>query len=459
MKITLCTQKFIPPFIGGVDVYTDRLACALKRLGHDVSIIAFDSSVDTNGKKITAAPDSYDGMTVWRIKFAFNERPKQAFDHLYDPEMGSIVKNILQDTWPDLFIIVNFYVITLATVEAAKELGIPVGHIITDFLPICRRGTFMRWDNKSCETGESIKSCATCFVSEDKLGRKAALLLDKLPEKTLVQWASNSDSWGPLHPLQPLMPYWRHVEIMRQRLEIVGPLRQKIDFVLAANHYIMQAYISNGFSADQVHFLPFGIDQDRPLTKVKQATSSHTRFLFVGRFQPYKGADLLVETFNNLQSPKDATLTIYGAPDDGYQEHFEQLKTMMATNERIHFGGRIAPSDLGQAFAQADYFVLPSTWHENSPLIVLDALQAKTPVIASNIGGVTDIVKHGVNGLLFPMGNKQALKQTLQQAIDEPDLVKKLSAGINLPTIDDYAKTMLEIFYSRYSVPEMIRQI
>jgi glycosyltransferase involved in cell wall biosynthesis len=396
-------------------------------------------------------------MNVWRIKFAFDERPKQAFDYLYDPKMGSTVKDILQDIRPDLFIIVNFYVITLATVEAAKELGIPVGHVITDFLPICRRGTFMRWDNKSCETGESIKSCATCFVSEDKLGRKAALLLDKLPEKTLVQWASNSDSWGPLHPLQPLMPYWRHVEIMRQRLEIVGPLRQKIDFVLAANHYIMQAYISNGFSAEQVQFLPFGIDLDRPLANVERATAAHTRFLFVGRFQPYKGAHLLVEAFNNLSFPKGATLTIYGAPDDGYQEHFEQLKTMMAANEQIYFEGRIDPSDLGQAFAQADYFVLPSTWHENSPLIVLDALQAKTPVIASNIGGITDMVKHGINGLLFPMGNKQALKQTMQQAIDEPGLVTKLSAGIELPTIDGYAKTMLEIFHSRCSVAETIR--
>ncbi|MCP5101692.1 MAG: glycosyltransferase family 4 protein, partial [Chloroflexi bacterium] len=82
-------------------------------------------------------------------------------------------------------------------------------------------------------------------------------------------------------------------------------------------------------------------------------------------------------------------------------------------------------------------------WHENSPLIVLDALQSHTPVISSDIGGVTDVVKHDVNGLLFPMGNVTALQQLLQRTIDEPQLVDKLRAGVDLPSIDSYAENMM----------------
>jgi glycosyltransferase involved in cell wall biosynthesis len=191
--------------------------------------------------------------------------------------------------------------------------------------------------------------------------------------------------------------------------------------------------------------LPFAVEPDHPLSQVKHSTAAHRRFLFVGRFQPYKGAHLLLEAFNNLAAPNGATLTLYGTAD-GYDSYYEQLQSMMAKNERIYFGGRIPPEELGRAFAEADYFVMPSTWHENSPLIVLDALQSKTPVISSAIGGVTDMVKDKVNGLLFPMGDKAALQQLLQQAINRPSLVEQLRSGVTLPDIDDYAITLLELY-------------
>jgi glycosyltransferase involved in cell wall biosynthesis len=180
------------------------------------------------------------------------------------------------------------------------------------------------------------------------------------------------------------------------------------------------------------------------LATVKHAPASNTRFLFIGRLQPYKGAHLLLEAFNNLLSPQGATLTIYGSAD-GYAEYYDHLRAIMADNLRIHFGGQIDPANLGQAFAEADYFVLPSTWHENNPLILLDALQSKTPVIASAVGGVTDVIQDGLNGLLFPMGDVQALQNTMQRAIEQPALAEQLQAGVHLPDIDDYARTMLRL--------------
>ena len=119
-----------------------------------------------------------------------------------------------------------------------------------------------------------------------------------------------------------------------------------------------------------------------------------------------------------------------------------------STNYRIQFLGKIPPSELDRAFADADYFLLPSTWHENSPLIISDALQSKTPVISSDIGGVTDIVKHDVNGLLFPMGNVEALQATLQRTINEPDLSPRLQAGNTLSSIDSYVETMMSFIPS-----------
>ena len=117
---------------------------------------------------------------------------------------------------------------------------------------------------------------------------------------------------------------------------------------------------------------------------------------------------------------------------------------MMDANPRIHFAGLIPPTELARAFADADIFLLPSTWHENSPLILLDALQSKTPVLASDIGGVSGIVEHNRNGLLFPREDVAALRQEMQRLIDQPALIDKLRAGSNLPSIESYAQTIVE---------------
>lgn len=448
MKIVMCARRFTPPFVGGVDVYTDRLGRALQRLGHDIIVIGFSSDADCTDDIITVHADEYNGIDIRRVTFAFAHRPQEAFDHAYDPQMGQAVGGILEEERPDLLIVMNFYMLTLAVVEVSKRLGIPVVHVATDFLPICRRATLVRWDGNSCTTGESLKSCSACFVSHHPVGRLASTVLGHLPEETLIDMARRQDARSAFHPLSMLKPYWHQIVTMERRLKLLPPLRDKIDLVLAPTQYTLGAFVAAGFRRERVHLLPFAVDPAHPLAKVEHVPAAHTRFLFVGRLQPYKGAHLLVEAFNNLDTPNGATLTLYGTLD-GHDAYFSELQARMASNERITFGGQIAPSKLGEAFAEADYFILPSTWHENSPLILLDALQSKTPVIASDIGGVTDVIKHNTNGLLFTRGDQQALQQTMQRVIDTPALIDQLRPGINLSTIDDYAKTLIETYQDR----------
>lgn len=444
MKVVISTRRFDPPLVGGVDVYADRLGRALQRLGHDVSFIAVDPTAEANDAAIKVVSDKYMETNVWRLRFAFSSRPKAAFDTAYDPDMGEAIEHILRIEKPDLFIILNFYMITLASVEVARSLRIPIVHIATDFIPVCRRATFIRWDGLPCKIGESIKSCSECFVSHSALGRLAATTLGRFPEKLIISWAGKGASRRPPHPLWLLKPYWNQVRTMEQRLALLRPLRSKINLVLAPTRYTMNIFLANGFKPDQVHFLPFGVETSNRLSDIQHCPATHTRFMFIGRLQPYKGAHLIVEAFNNLVAPKGATLTIYGTVD-GHEAYVSQLRKRMASNESIQFAGKIDPTDLASAFAVADYFVLPSTWHENSPLILLDALQSKTPVIASNIGGVTDMIRDGVNGFLFPMGDQQALQEVMQHVIDQPALLDQLRSGTDLFSIDDYARTLVQL--------------
>jgi glycosyltransferase involved in cell wall biosynthesis len=454
MRIALSVRKFSPPLVGGVDVYAERLAQAFNRLGHEVFLIAFDSIEVGNHGRIETSQDEHNGSKVWRLKFAINQRPADAFQNAYDREMGQVIKEILEDEKPDLLIIMNFYLSTLALVEVAKELELPVVHIATDFLPVCRRATLIRWDGKICQTGESISSCASCFVSHHPLGRLAASTLGSLPERTLVRLARQNIHRRLPHPYRLLRPYWKQIQIMEKRLEKLMPLRHGVDLVVAPSRYTYNAFLENGFQPEQLLLLPFGVDLDNPLARVEHRPAPQIRFLFIGRLQPYKGAHLLVEAFDRLSPVHRATLTIYGTAD-GHQAYFDQMKSSAASNQRIQFAGRIAPSDLHRAFAEADYFMLPSLWHENTPLILLDALQSRTPVIASDVGGVNDLIQDGKNGFLFPMGDGEALQQVMQRVIDQPELISRLREGVKLISIDEYADTVLEKYTAKVKVNEV----
>lgn len=448
MKIFLTTRTFLPPFTGGVDVYAERLGRALSRLGHEVHFVAIDSTLQEATPKISVLSETYADFQVWRLKFSYAQRPKIYLDQAYDPEMGQLVHTLFAEHKPDLILILNFYQISLAAVEAAKALKLPVVHIATDFVPVCRRATLIRWNGESCRVGESVKTCAECFVSRSAPGRLTAQVLNGvLSEKTLNSLAQKRQSF----PLNLVRPYWEQVALMDKRLELLQPLREKIDLILTPTQFTSDMFLANGFRREQIHLMPFAIDASNPLENVTHIPAPHVRFLFVGRLQPYKGVHLLVDAFQKLQNPQNATLTIYGK-QDGYEEYYNQFLANVAENPRIRFAGVIPPSELGRAFGEADYFILPSIWHENNPLILLDALQSNTPVIASDVGGVRDIVKDGLSGFLFPMGDVQALQAILQKMIDQPALKTQLKPKGHLPYIETYAQTMLDLCAQKLAV-------
>lgn len=449
MKIFLTTRAFLPPFTGGVDVYAERLGRALARLGHEVHFVAVDATLKENTPKISMLSEDYQGFQVWRLKFSYDQRPKIFLDQAYDPDMGQLFRDLLTEQKPDLVLILNFYQISLAAIKAAKALNLPIVHIATDFVPVCRRATLIRWNGESCKVGESVKTCTECFVSRSAPGRLTAKVLNSaFSEDTLKSLASKRQTF----PLNLVRPYWEQIDLMDQRLERLQPLREKIDLILTPTQFTSDMFLANGFRPAQIHLMPFAIDETNPLEHVTKIPAPHVRFLFVGRLQPYKGVHLLIEAFQNLQNPQNATLTIYGK-QDGYEEYYNQFLANVAANPRIDFAGVIPPSELGRAFGEADYFILPSIWHENNPLILLDALQSNTPVIASDVGGVRDIVKDGSSGFLFPMGDVQALQAILQKTIDQPALKTQLQPKGHLPYIETYAQKMLDLCVQKIGTP------
>ncbi|NRA96855.1 MAG: Flp pilus assembly complex ATPase component TadA, partial [Planctomycetes bacterium] len=113
--------------------------------------------------------------------------------------------------------------------------------------------------------------------------------------------------------------------------------------------------------------------------------------------------------------------------------HLEPFESEFKIRYRVDgtlFELRSPPKHLAEALisrvkvlANLDMLVVPSVWYENTPFSVLEALHASLPVIASDLGGITELVEHGINGLLFPAGDSDSLATAIQTVLDDRSLL------------------------------------
>ena len=101
-----------------------------------------------------------------------------------------------------------------------------------------------------------------------------------------------------------------------------------------------------------------------------------------------------------------------------------------------------------------DAIVTPSIWWENSPLVIQEAFAAGKPVICSDIGGMAEKVRHGVDGLHFETGNPGHLAQLLARLARKPSLIDELSQSVQAPLdtdlrLNDYLKIYADLLRSR----------
>jgi glycosyltransferase involved in cell wall biosynthesis len=94
---------------------------------------------------------------------------------------------------------------------------------------------------------------------------------------------------------------------------------------------------------------------------------------------------------------------------------------------RVVFHGAFAPGELGSVLAGLDVLVVPSLWYENTPFSVLEAMYAGVPVIASDRGGIAEVVQDGISGWLFPAGSAARLGAMLAALCADPAPLAKLS--------------------------------
>jgi glycosyltransferase involved in cell wall biosynthesis len=151
----------------------------------------------------------------------------------------------------------------------------------------------------------------------------------------------------------------------------------------------------------------------------------------VGRVTPAKGHHVLLRALAKIPpGPKKLTLLVVGEPLPGCAQDQSYFRSLASLPSELGFPGRIVwaghQDNPGPFYAVMDALALPSLFEEGMGLVLLEALSRGIPVIASQVGGVPELVEDGVNGFLVPPGDPPSLTAALNRFLDNPPLLRKM---------------------------------
>jgi len=167
---------------------------------------------------------------------------------------------------------------------------------------------------------------------------------------------------------------------------------------------------------DRLRIIHCGVDPALYRRDRVETDDPRLHLVFVGRLAPVKGLRVLIEALLARQTGDDVRLTIVG--DGGERATLEAMAAPLG--EAVRFTGYQSQDEVAAILATADAFVLAS-FAEGVPVVLMEALAANLPVIATRITGVPELVEDGVSGLLVPPGDANALAGAIDRLAALPD--------------------------------------
>jgi glycosyltransferase involved in cell wall biosynthesis len=202
-----------------------------------------------------------------------------------------------------------------------------------------------------------------------------------------------------------------------RKARILGAMRRARE-VVSVSAALRKRLVAEGVEAGKIHVIYNGIDRglfrpfDRGAARRELRLDESKRILlYAGNFEPVKGVDLLIEAFGRLEAA--AELHLIG--DGPERRRLADLARALPPGKIVLFHGRVPHRLMGTWLNACDFFCLPSR-AEGTPNVVLEALACRTPVVASDTGGIPEVVPAG-SGILFRRGDAGALAAALGEAL------------------------------------------
>jgi glycosyltransferase involved in cell wall biosynthesis len=410
VKIVLAVHHFPPHRSAGGELQAYRTAIALQARGHQVCIVCVESIVDGTASGLTWRDDTYHGLAVRRLSFNMAAAPdpvRWEYDNLW---IGEHLDEYLRQERPDLFHLYGGYLISGRALLVANQLGIATAVTLLDFWFLCRRFTLLRSDNTLSTLPLDPVRCARCLGESQRRYRLPGRLVPDLMHRF---WQLRNDK----------------VQAAQDRMTFLSQVLAQSDLIISQSRFVESVFVEAGMPQAQLVFCRQG--QDLPAMHDKATAkkpSTTLRIGYLGQIAWHKGVHVLLEAVQKLPHA-DLRVTLHGDPTLS-AKYTAKLKAIAADDPRVVFAGPFVRTELDAVLGELDIVIVPSLWYENSPNTIFEAFAHRTPVIATNLGGMAELVQHGQNGLVFALEDAADLARQLHRILDEPDLLHTLSMGI-----------------------------
>lgn len=393
LKICYISNLYSPYVRGGAEINVMKSAEEMVRKGHDAVVI-------TTGQKGEDYVEDINRVKVCRLSLTNICSP---FEY---PRLNLLVKPLyyLISTWspvnyikvrkalikesPDVVHVNNFKGPSLSSFTAAKSLGLPIVFTAHDFCLVCPRGTLLKSSGKGCDKPRMFCR-AYAWINRAIAGRSP-------------------------------------------------------DVVTAPSGFMLERIRGAGFfKSSTMVKLPLGINLSAAPEKKGYDTID---IMFAGSISRIKGIHILIKAFNEIKE-ENLRLHIAGKGTDE-----DEMRALAGDDPRIHFYGFLKEEQLMRLYRSANVVVVPSICHDNSPMVIYESLMSGTPVIASRLGGMPELIEDGYNGYLFESGNAEQLKSKLEALIKDAARLQQLERSalesVKKYSMEKYADELEKLYLS-----------
>jgi glycosyltransferase involved in cell wall biosynthesis len=380
MRILLLSQ-FYPPIVGGEERHVRNLAAALAQRGHTVSVAtqwtplakaeAADSDGDVRVHRIRGL--------LQRLPSLFAESERRHAPPFADPELVIRLMRIVAEEKPDIVHAHNWLLASFLPLVGWSKAGLVV--TLHDYGLVCPKKNLVRHE-QIC-AGPRLRECLPCASAHYGASKGCITVAGSIATRV---WAMRNVS---------RFIAVSHAVARHSRLKERG-----------ARFSVIPNFVPDNVSA------PCG-ETDPRLRSLPQGGY----ILFVGDLMRLKGIDVLLQAYARLA--RAPALVLIG-------RRCRDTPSVLPRN--VHIFSMWPHHAIMQAWRRCLFGVLPSTGPEACATVVMEAMASGKPVVATDIGGMPDLIGDGKTGFLVPPGEAVPLTQAMQRLVDDRDLVTRMGA-------------------------------
>jgi glycosyltransferase involved in cell wall biosynthesis len=421
VRVLLVIHDFLPANRAGSELYTYYLARELVRSGLEVELFFSEGSTTPRVERRL-----YDGLPCTVVL----KRRGNPFDVLAEPDVfvEHAFGECLDRLRPDLVHINHLLFLSLMLPAIAKSRNIPVVFTLHDYWLSCPRVTRLDHHGRPCTAMTPLKCTLCCreLYSRFSPARRPD------PAGAARRGARLAYSVGVEVPAA--------YAALRRRSREIRPLAKTVDFWISPSRFLRDLMGTFGLPRERILHLPNGLPLAHLQTAGRSPRGGRLHFGYLGTINRHKGIHVLLEAFRGLEA---ADLTIWGGPPGYLAVDYGDV----LAQRNVRFPGRIDDEQKASVFASIDALVVPSIWFENAPLVILEALLSGVPVIASDIGGMRELIRDGETGFHFPAGSVADLRRLLLSCIQDPSRLRSLKpSSLDVTSMEDHARAILSLY-------------